>query len=120
VEFIRDFLQNFLLKFLILNIRVEKKEESMFRHNIEILDLPPKPFMIRLMDKVAKTYCFLWREKNSEYEFDITWKDLAQYFNKNVFRTSVKKLSSAGLLDYRENEEGIHIELVALDESKSA
>jgi hypothetical protein len=46
----------------------------------------------------------------------MTWKDLSRYYNKNNFRTNVRKLGNHGLLDYDESADGIHIELMTLEE----
>jgi hypothetical protein len=78
-------------------------------------NLPPRPFMIRVMDKVCKAYLFLWDKKDEEYKFDISWKDLSKCYNKNVFRTSVRRLGEEGLLSFQESPSGIHIELKGKD-----
>lgn len=78
--------------------------------------LPPRMFMEQIMDGVAKAYCFLWDHKNEKNKLDMTWKDLSRYYNKNAFRTNLRKLNNEGLLSYQESEDGISIELVGWDE----
>ena len=79
-------------------------------------ELPPKPFMMQVMGSLAQSYCFLWERKNQENEVTMSWKDLSRYYNKNSFRTNLRKLNNEGLLSYDESEDGIHIELVGYDE----
>lgn len=78
--------------------------------------LPPRMFMEQIMDKLSKCYCFLWDKRNEDNIISITWKDLNAYYNKNTFRTIVRKLGISGLLSYRESKDGITIELVGWDE----
>ena len=78
--------------------------------------LPPKPFMMQVMSELTKIYCFLWERKDEANRIDFTWKELSRYYNKNCFRTSLRKLNNAGLLDYEESDDGISIELVGWDE----
>lgn len=78
--------------------------------NFELL--PPKPFLLEILDSVSKVYVFLWDRKNDLDKISITWKDLTKYYNKNLFRTSVRKLCDRGLLSYEESEDGISIEMV--------
>lgn len=79
-------------------------------------ELPPRMFMEQIMDGVSKSYCFLWDHKDEENKFQITWKDLNRYYNKNTFRSNLRKLNDEGLLDYEESTEGIVVELVGWDE----
>lgn len=79
-------------------------------------NLPPRLFMEQIMDGTSQVYCFLWDHKNEERRFQMTWKDLSVYYNKNTFRTGLRKLNSKGLLTYEENGDGIAIELVGWDE----
>ena len=78
--------------------------------------LPPRLYMEQIMDGVSKAYCFLWDRKDDEYKIDMTWKYLSRYYNKNMFRSSIRKLNNEGLLSYEESDDGIHIELVGWDE----
>jgi hypothetical protein len=68
------------------------------------------------MDNLAKAYCFLWDKKDSEYRIDMSWKELTRYYNKNAFRSNIRKLNNEGLLSYEESKDGISIELVGWDE----
>lgn len=77
---------------------------------------PPVPFMMQIMDSVCKAYCFLWERKDVENYVQMTWKDVSKYYNKNTFRTNVRKLNNEGLLNYDESEDGIKIELVGWDD----
>ncbi|CAB4132445.1 hypothetical protein UFOVP256_36 [uncultured Caudovirales phage] len=78
--------------------------------------LPPKMFMMQIMDDLTKAYCFLWEKKDKLNRIRMTWKDLSKYYNKNSFRTSLRKLNNEGLLNYDELDDGIAIELVGWDE----
>lgn len=79
-------------------------------------ELPPKMFLMQVIDTIAKIYVFLWDRKDEENQIDLTWKDLTRFHNKNSFRTSLRKLCNHGLLDYEESDDGITIELVGWDE----
>lgn len=81
--------------------------------------LPPRLFLEQIMDTLSKAYCFLWDHKNKRNLFKMTWKELSVYYNKNSFRTSVRKLNNEGLLSYEESDDGIAIELVGWDEIES-
>ncbi len=82
----------------------------------EQTQLPPRLFMEQIMDGLIKVYCFLWDHKNEQNKFMMTWKDLSSYYNKNNFRTSLRKLNAEGLLSYEESKNGISIDLVGWDE----
>jgi len=79
-------------------------------------ELPPPMFMMQIMDTLSKVYCFLWERKDALNRLKLTWKDLSKYYNKNAFRTSLRKLNNEGLLSYDESEDGIAIELVGWDD----
>jgi hypothetical protein len=79
-------------------------------------ELPPKMFMMQILDTLTKTYVFLWEKKNKINQICMTWKEISQYYNKNSFRTNLRKLCNEGLLNYDESDEGIEIELVGWDE----
>lgn len=78
--------------------------------------LPPRMFLEQVMDKLSKAYCFLWDNKNEENKIDMSWKDVTRYYNKNAFRSSIRKLNNEGLLSYQESDYGISIEMVGWDE----
>jgi hypothetical protein len=65
-------------------------------------ELPPKAYLLQVLDKTAKIF--------------MTWKDLSRFYNKNSFKTSLRRLSDEGLLDYEETENDICIELVRWDD----
>ena len=75
-------------------------------------ELPPKMFMMQIMDDLTKLYCFFWEKKDTNNKFWMTWKDISKYYNKNYFRTKLRKLNNEGLLNYDETDQGIAIELV--------
>jgi len=87
----------------------------MIRQNFT--ELPPKRFMMQIMDNLTKAYCFLWERKDDLNRITLTWKDLSKLYNKNAFRTNLRKLNNEGLLSYSESIEGISIELVGWDEA---
>lgn len=82
----------------------------------EFQQLPPKLFMMQILNDLPKVYIFLWEKKNKENIVQLTWKDLSRYYNKNTFRSNLRKLNNEGLLDYQETDRGISIELVGWDE----
>lgn len=78
--------------------------------------LPPRLFLEQVMDNISKAYCWLWDHRDEQNRFHMTWKDLSVYYNKNMFRTSLRKLNRQGLLSYEECGDGISIELVGWDD----
>jgi len=68
------------------------------------------------MDTVSKVYCFIWDRRDDENRVEMTWKDLTLYYNKNSFRTNLRKLVAEGLVSYEETPEGLSIEVVGWDE----
>lgn len=79
-------------------------------------ELPPKMFLMQVMDNICKTYVFLWDGKDNTNRVYVTWKDLVKSHSKNSFRTSVRKLNNHGLLNYEEADDGMVIELVDWNE----
>lgn len=78
--------------------------------------LPPRMFLEQIMDSLTRAYCFLWDRKNKQNIFKMTWKEIAIYYNKNAFRTNLRKLNNQGLLSYEESIDGIEIELIGWDD----
>ena len=78
--------------------------------------LPPRPFLEQVMDALSKFYCFIWDRKDKQNRFQMTWKDLSVYYNKNAFRSNLRKLNTQGLVSYEESGDGVSIELVGWDE----
>jgi len=78
--------------------------------------LPPRLYLEQVMDSLTKAYCFLWDHKNDQNRFEMTWKDVLRYYNKNAFRSNLRKLNNQGLLSYQESVDGISIDLVGWDE----
>ena len=79
-------------------------------------ELPPKMFLMQILDNITKIYVFLWEKKDALNRISLTWKDLSKYYNKNSFRTSLRKLNTEGLLNYDESDDGVSIELVGWDD----
>jgi hypothetical protein len=78
--------------------------------------LPPRGFLEQIMNPESKTYCFLWDRKDRQNRFKMDWKALSRYYQKNHFRTVLRKLNTEGLLDYEETDEGISVELVGWED----
>lgn len=78
--------------------------------------LPPRPFIEQIMDCLTSSYVFMWDRKDGSNKLSFSWKDLSKFYNKNAFKTCLRKLNSKGLLDYEEYENGVSIELVGWDE----
>lgn len=86
----------------------------MIRQDFE--NFPPMQFIQQILDMKGKIYLFLWERKNSLSKFSITWKELAHYYNKNTFRTSLRQLTDVGLINFAEDDEGVFVEIVKWDE----
>jgi hypothetical protein len=82
--------------------------------------LPPRLFMEQIMDSLSKVYCYLWDNKNALNQIELSWHKASRIFSRKTIRTSLRKLSAQGLLDYQEDEDGVTIELVGWDEIVSA
>lgn len=78
--------------------------------------LPPKAFLQLILDTLGKVYLFLWDKKDKLNTVSMTWEELTKYYNRNSFRTSLRKLNNEGLLSYSESVDGVSIELVGWDE----
>lgn len=78
-------------------------------------ELPPRPYLEEVMDGVAKLYCFLWDLKDKDYRVSLSFEEILKHFNKNNFRTNLRKINNTGLISYRESEKGVSIELVGWD-----
>jgi hypothetical protein len=78
--------------------------------------LPPKSFLMQILDSVSKTYVFLWDLKDPDDQLDLSWDFIKLHYQKNNFRTSLRKLNNIGLLSYVENAEGFKIELVGFND----
>jgi hypothetical protein len=78
--------------------------------------LPPKPFMLQILDKTSKVYVHLWDQKDSNNKIEMLWKDISKLYHKNTFKTCLRKLNDKGLLDYKETAQGMQIELVGWDD----
>jgi len=76
-------------------------------------ELPPKKFMMQLLDSTAKAYIFLWNCKDRNYLVDMNWSTLRNYFDERAFKHSLKRLSNEDLLSYDQDREGFTAELVA-------
>lgn len=92
----------------------------MIRQDFFSEDLPPKSFMMQIADSLTKTYCFLWEKKNKDNVVELSWQDLSKFYNKNNFRTNLRKLNCEGLLSYSESDESVFIELVSWQEVENA
>lgn len=88
----------------------------LIRQDFSQSNLPPRMYMEQIMNDLAKVYCYLWDYKNNDNLFVTTWKELSKSFNKNTFRSCLRKLNNHGLINYHEDLDGISIELVGWDE----
>lgn len=78
--------------------------------------LPPKMFLMQIMDTLSKVYVFLWDKKNEFNKISLSWKEISRFFNKNSMRTSLRRLNSEGLLNYEETDYGITVEITGWDD----
>jgi hypothetical protein len=81
-------------------------------------DGPPMPFLRQIMNPPSKVYVFLWEKKDKKNRFYMTWKEITQYFNKNTFKTNLRKLTDEGLVSSKQNDDGVLVELVGWDDIK--
>lgn len=79
-------------------------------------EMPPKSFMMQVMDDISRVYCFLWDKRDPLNRIEFTWMELSSYYHRNFFRTKLRKLNEGGLLDFYESDEGITIELTGWDQ----
>ncbi len=86
----------------------------MIRH--EFKTLPPKMYLMQIMNELSKFYIFLWENQNSQNKLLMSWPEVLKMYNKNNFRTNLRKLNSLGLLNFDEDKDTISIELVSFDE----
>ncbi len=70
------------------------------------------------MNPPSKVYLFLWEKKDIHNRFYMTWKEITHYFNKNMFKTNLRKLNDVGLVSSKQNDDGVLVELVGWDEIK--
>jgi len=77
--------------------------------------LPPRAFMDMVMDTLSQVYCYLWDNRNAKNQVHLSWEELTRRYNRNSFRTSLRKLNNSGLLSYDESPDGILVELVGWD-----
>ena len=78
--------------------------------------LPPKMYLLQITDDLTKVYCFLWEKKDKINKVYLNWKDLSRYFQKNCFRSNLRKLNNQALLNYEENPDGVTVELIGWDD----
>lgn len=79
-------------------------------------DLPPKGFLMQITDLLTKIYMFLWDKKDENNIVMMNWSDLSMIYSKNAFRSCVRKIHAAGLLNCHESKDRITIELIGWDE----
>lgn len=84
--------------------------------NSSLPDLPPRYFLEQVFDGVCKLYCWLWDRQDKECCVDYTWEELAKTHDRKSFRSRIRKLGNQGLLDYKEDNNGVHIQLIGWDD----
>lgn len=78
--------------------------------------LPPRAYLEEVMDGVAKLYCYLWDKQDKDHKISLSFDEILKHFNKNNFRTNLRKINQTGLINYHETKNGVSIELVSWDE----
>lgn len=78
--------------------------------------MPPKPYLMQIMDEISKTYVLLWEKMDEKNKVNMTWDEVRYIQNKNTFRTCLRKLNNIGLLSYIDTSSDVTIELVAWDD----
>ena len=79
-------------------------------------DMPPKMYMMQIIDSVSKLYIHLWDVKDEENRALLKWSDLDKLYHKNHFKSALRKLNNLGLLNYNEVELGVAVEMTAWDQ----
>jgi len=79
-------------------------------------EMPPKMYMMQIIDSVSKLYIHLWDIKDEENRALLRWSDLDKLYHKNHFRSALRKLNNLGLLSYNEVESGVAVEMTAWDQ----
>jgi hypothetical protein len=79
-------------------------------------NLPPRMFLEQIMDKPTKAYCWLWDLRDERNRLEMSWQALSAHYNKNTFRTALRKLCNQGLISWEESIDGFTIEMVGWDE----
>jgi hypothetical protein len=80
--------------------------------------MPPRHCMDIIMDPVSHVYCYLWDMKDSEWSVFLSWKDLVKIYQKNSFRSCIRKLKAKGLVKgSKEEEEGVKVKLSPINET---
>jgi len=87
---------------------------TVIRQEFELPDLPPRYFLEQVFDGVCKVYCWLWDRQDKESYY--TWDELRKTHDRKSFRSCIRKLGNHGLLDFKEDNNGVHIHLVGWDD----
>ena len=74
--------------------------------------LPPENKIQKIANNLIKIYFFLWKKKNESNILILKWDEILPFFNKNTFRTALRKISLENLIFYKETAEGVAIEII--------
>jgi len=70
-----------------------------------------------IMDPVSHVYCYLWDLKDAEWSVFLSWKELVNKFQKNSFKSCVRKLKAKGLVKgSNEENEGVKVKLSPINQ----
>lgn len=79
-------------------------------------ELPPKAFLMQVIDPTSRLYVFLWERRDDFNKIILSWNEIGLHYNKNHFRTCLRKLNNAGLVtDFKESPFDISIEVIGWD-----
>ncbi len=84
-------------------------------HCSQVQELPPKPFLMLVLEKASKLYVQLWARQDKAHRVRISSKELQGYSMLSL-RASLRRLCEEGLLSYKETASGISVELVSWQE----
>lgn len=84
----------------------------------DFCNLPPKMYLMTILDKTAQIYIDLWERKNSKNRLRMSWDDIRVSYSKNTFKAALRKLLYVGLLNYEDSPDHIDVELVGWDEGE--
>ena len=84
----------------------------------DFCNLPPKMYLMNVLDKTSQIYVYLWERKNALNRICMSWDDVRLQYNKNTFKTALRKLLYVGLLNYEDSPDHVEVELVGWEEGE--
>lgn len=85
-------------------------EKRLFMRSEE--NLPPENKILKIANNLVKIYIFIWKNKNESNILKLKWEEVIPFFNKNTFRTALRKISQENLIFYKETKDGVAISCI--------